>query len=298
VRLPSVVARLYKADTHSSLSCHFLREDIELQLLPIQNIKRYLSLTIRSEDSDEARRAILKGLTGDDDLFYAEERVADFIRSIARTALYYGDAAYELVLLGLRDESKLFSLESITATSVCRMFGQYFQVLPRADMEQRRLPIILLDRKRTFLVNLPRISAWRWRRIMDSLSKIDKASLSAALNEVQGYDFDLQRRLIERAQLLVTNSVPWVQRQSLRPKQMSGVYFAWRWLKMQLFTFELRDRILDMINGALKCAGGTRGFCAQLELRGLPTIDDAECAIRELTSGAVGPNIVSRFTGF
>lgn len=305
--IPSIAAQLYNGPTHSSATCHILREDLYTGIMPFNRIDDHVKLGVTQGDPDTIRSAVALAFDREASPFQVSETIATFIRDAAHAAVLFGASYYELSLDGLSQrnhrtrlkheqipEDLTFSVDSIMPMSIFKVFGRLIQRLPAEDSPSRRTRLIVLDAHRTFEVNLPGISARNWMHILKKVAEVDKASLRVELLQSPGFELEAQQAIIREAELLLTNIVPWVHG-NFTPKAMSEIYFVDRWLRMQGFIFSLRELITDVINRILRAAGESKGFCASVELLDLPTRADIDSAVRLLRAGEVGAEIMDRF---
>lgn len=306
--VPSISDRLSNEESRSSATAHMIRDDLSLGILPFSRRSDYIRLKVDSGDPETVRRAVACAFAREQPPLSLADALAGFVRSAAQGAVFYGAMHYELVLEGFhvsRDMSRLsrfsvpedlrFSVDSIMPFTVFKSFGRLVQRIPAEDSATGKRRTIVLDKGRIFDVSLPDISQSLWLRMMATIVELDRSWLAAAdLISKDGFVFSVQRGLIERAQLCVTNPISWV-RAGVKPKEMSDVYLAYRWLKMQRVVYSLRDSIVSIMNHILDVAGNAKGFNAQVLTASLPSAADAEDAANRLASGEVGPEVVDTF---
>jgi len=305
--IPSISSTLYDEESRSSATAHMIRDDLYTGIVPFSQLADYIRLNVRSGKPEMVSRAVASAFAREQPPIDLADALAEFIRSAAQGAAFYGAVHYELVLEGfdarplmqrpsrfLVPDDLRFSVDSIMPLTVFKSFGRLVQRIPAEDSATRKRRSIVLDKARTFEVSLPAISASRWLRMMALIVDLDKSWLGASLISMEGFDFSTQQALLQRAQLCVTNPISWI-RVGLKPKEMSDVHLAYRWLKMQRFVYSLRESIVSVMNRILAAAGNAKGFNAEVATAGLPSPADADDAANRLASGEVGPDIISTF---
>ena len=302
--VPSIAAKVYNEPSHESSSCHMLRDDLSLGIMPFYNLDEYVLFHVNQGEDRSVRRAVSSAFGREDRSARLAENLAEFVRSAARTAVFYGDAHYEVVLDGFEqrrsstrdgvEDGLRFRVESILPLTVYRSLTQIVQRIPAEDSASHRQETIVLDSTRTFEVALPGISRDRWLRLLDGLVEVDRSWLRGDLPFNQGFDPSVQQRLVQQSQLYITGSIPWVRAGRI-PKELSEIYLVHRWLRMQRFVYVLRASIIAAMNDMLAIAGVAKGFHAQIEITGLPTCGDVDAAIEQLLAGTVGPEVIDAF---
>lgn len=303
--VPRVAERLYNDRSQSSAMCHIMRQDLHTGIMPFTNMHEHVELKVASGDETVVRDAVIDAFAREDGYGGIGETVADFIRRAAQTAVFYGDAYYELILDGLQpsrntpmsrrdrvDDATRFSVSPIMSETVWNVLNVYVQVA--FDKRVQGGPFIFLDRKRTFRVRLPRIYRSEWKRIIGAVIELDRASLSARNPETKGVDYRAALSWLQRSYLLVTNDIPWVH-SGLTTEGMSEMHFVYRWLRMRRFMYALRESIVDVMNRILDVAGEAKGFQARIALTNLRSRSEIDKTIQDVLAGRLGPEAIDPF---
>ena len=278
----------------SSATCHILKDDLSLGIIPYQNVNQYVRCEMDAGQHIISPSEIASGFTGKRPYPNPAGELANFIRDTASALVTYGEVSYEVTILSNPSAGQLskFQVDFIMPRTLMVVAKRPFQILPTPG----HFPEIRqLAPDRIFSLGLPSINASEWQRMLLLLADFDKASFNTEIITQPGWSFEAQRHFVEAAQLKVTSEIPWVQRGGLKLKTMSECYFVYRWLGMQRFIARMRASIVTMMNNMLLCTGSCLGFHAIVELEQLPTAADIESAIQRLLTGEVGPSIFEDF---
>jgi hypothetical protein len=280
----------------SDLYLQMLAEDVAVGVMPIGGRSKRSGFKVSVKPSDEEIEGLISRGLGER---YGDNRLpatlSAFIQDCARSIMTFGEETVEILTLmeGSRSEAiRCFSLVSIPPGSVHRAFGLAFQWVPRSVREVYREPALIRLPAESLLTFSPpsRLGARACRGLIAGLRQLSALAPPSVREETRmGHDsssFDWTRYHQTQCVALgaLTQSIGWNARGSFQ-ESMLEPYFLHRELRFRRFQIELRDSILDKLNEGLRRIGHVLGFSAQLEVCGLPTVDDVDAAERDLVEG-------------
>lgn len=216
-----------------------------------------------------------------------------FLEQAGSAIARHGDAHYQLV--EAQDGLGLWLAPIMPETVVLSPLGP-FQLLPG----EHRLPQIkMLDRTVTYSIFPNWIRPRNWRRRIRRLVKLDRSLNLAMLKSMKagakGYRFEVHQSYVNQAMLREASFIDWPMRYSLKPKEMSDVYFGVRWLLFQSKLARIRNAVVGVMNAALQKAGNSLRFTASIGQVGYEVPESYVEAAHQLQSGKVNTGILRQF---
>jgi hypothetical protein len=187
--------------------------------------------------------------------------VAEFVRRVAQSIFYYGDAFYEVIphRSEAGDITKI-ELFLVYPPSIKRFFGMYFQVVPWSAAKYARIKagIRRIPRASLLHITLPNALGGRatanklWSRLASLSSVIipEFQMESMGKNIETGFDLNsyIKDRYIEKARL--TRELGWNQRK-VPDNEVLEFYVMHRHFKFAHSQAVIREHILEVLNEAL-----------------------------------------------
>lgn len=242
-------------------------------------------------DDTEHIRTLLAHALGGRNQWDLTRALRDFFQHTGRTMLLCGSATYEIDYATDPDNGDMegFRFAEIPPCTCKTRGGKSYQYVPAGfvgaestwlELDPANLVEFAFDR-----------STWNeLDQALEALVALAESNRSATelLVEAQEtglpYNTSLQHKLIERAVAYVTRPFGWDARQSLFFEWPEPL-LLWRALRFRRFAIEMRDEIQGRLNGALQHIGEKVGLDVELGFSGLPSIDDIDTALEDVTTG-------------
>jgi hypothetical protein len=251
---------------------------------------------LSGSDDEEVLQLIIGGLdpehVGHSDLTSA---VADFGRRAAQFLVTCGPLVYEVGFLMLDDETPsrpiAFDLQLVLPGTIGGRGRRPIQYVPRAadsklhrGMAFRRLdPATLV----TFDLGEHQTAITRAVRFLREASSQQRAEYELVTKSMESpLPYEPMSHVRQTGDLIAaaTVRIGWASRGLYKDNRLDP-YVAWRNLQFLKFKTELRTAIMRGLNEAFRIAGDRLGFEVQLEIRGLPNVQDVDSEIRSLQEG-------------
>jgi hypothetical protein len=281
-----------------SLFGRMLREDAN-SLLPY-GIGRDEGFTAAVNGSDATRVTPL--ITGTLPSEYGDppllRKLRDFFGTTADLILAYGTAHYELTYLYQNPAEpagtpSTFRLEPIPPGTVHNRRHRLVQyVPPDAARQHTRKGVGFIDLDPAAIIEF-RLASPRARQIRHAMRVLAVASAqtpaqSRLVERSMGgqlpYDFTDHQRQISRIVARATAPLGWTGRGLFDGDQLEP-YLVWRHLQFLAFKIHPRETILTRLNATITTAGRRLGFTANIELSGVPTLDNVREREDDLAHG-------------
>lgn len=219
--------------------------------------------------------------------------VYDFVSTVTTSLASYSEYVFELVELCDPDtgEVKAIDLCFIQPMTLFQRKGEWIQYVPEGVAAELKVDqYIKLDPARLLFFRLPERLRDNWMNMMRSLAEVSEvgprfefSGLDTSTNRVP-FDFNEHHRLREQVIARLTREVGWNMR--MYPHDgMLEYYWLHRFLQFERFKIEMRDSVLATLNEGLRRIGRALGMHGQIEIPGLPTLQDVHQAQRDLQSG-------------
>lgn len=217
----------------------------------------------------------------------------NFFQQCSSTVMAYGNADYEIVYFTNPDGQTVnFRLLLIQPQTVVPKGTKLLQYIPKRVRIERGISgeYVELNPEHVLTFELPSYVREKHAHMMESLAFMSVNFLPTfTQTNLRGetkipFDFDEFRRIHKMALAQATKDVGWPGRQLFR-EEILEYYFFYRDLLFEQFKAHLRKSILETLNIGIKQAATKLGFQGLLEIDGLPTIEDAESALRALAAG-------------
>jgi hypothetical protein len=271
-----------------------LPRDISVHVMPIggtSRARKNFAVSIEPDDKP-FEEVIAMGLEQGGSYHADLSRAAcNFFQQTASRLMRDEGAAYEVVLLRDkdRDEAIGFDLFGINLQSLEFKRETVIQIVPEDWATEHKLPTrIEVEREKMVVFSLP--SEFRdLNKTKDSLRQLGGAAIAqmyetAQANKNLGYDAKEHIRAEHLALAAATRSTGWSAGQNLYDL-FTEYYVLYRRLIFERSIISLRESILSTLNDALHRIAGHFNKVVTLRIEGLPTLDDANRAIRELATG-------------
>lgn len=299
-RLPS---RSRKGEFRISRYHHMLNQDVNVSIMPYRNRgeRTETSIAQLSIPNDLVEEDINLALSGNDyHRNNLEESVSDFIRECASTIMHEGQAIYEIVHYTDEDtQGASFSkLEHVPNRNIKFFLGQAFQVLPKLeDFEDKQPRIKRITKDKLLIFRMPALYRADFKslkfqldgvgrdgvqnlhiKVLEEASKNKRGTLSHNIDIMDGHKFS------DLAVLSATNLLGWNAR-DVPSKHLQEYFSLVRLLRFERFKLKLRDSILKGINDNISQLVSDSNYNGQIELHGLPKVEDIYKAEQDLKIG-------------
>ena len=272
-----------------------LYQDVQHQIVPTRAREHGFRVDVISDDAAKVRDVIALGLGRESNRSHLEGAIETWLEEAATALVLCGRVAYEILYLidDATEEAIGFELELLPAGAHFRRWGREYQYVPAG--EDRRGRTVQLDLNQLIVAEFP---PQRRRRMQRAFAALDMATeFSAATSKLMEatmfnglpYDFPVHRRSLEVAVARSTAIFGWNARTTFADRQLEP-YRIWREIRFEAFKIELRQILVDALNGGLDRIGDRLRWVAKLELQGLPTSEDIRQAESHLREGTRGVN--------
>jgi hypothetical protein len=202
-----------------------------------------------------------------------------------------GKAAFEIVLLRDRTSKEVvgFDFFGIDVRSLTFKREAVIQTVPNEWATQRKVPTkIELDHGKLVVFSLP-TEFENLSETKDALSQMGGAALvrmyeTAQADNKLGYDAKEHIRAEHLAIAAATRAMGWSANQNLY-ELFTEYYVLYRRLVFERSIISLRESILATLNDGLQRVAAEFKKTAKLGIHGLPTIDDVNRAMGEVSTG-------------
>lgn len=273
-----------------------LPRDISMHIMPIggtSKARKEFEISIVPEN-DKFERIVAAALAEQRGGYYGRQitpAVCDFVERVASRLMYYGNAAFEIVLLRDRETNNLVGCDLFEINVRSLVFTRHgvFQNVPLKIAAERNVPeTIELDRQRLVVFSIPR-ELGAIAEVKRSLAYLGGGSLTRMYETVRqdnkvGYDIKEHIRAEHLAIAAATRSTGWSANQPLY-ELFTEYYVLHRRLVFERFMITLRETILATLNAGIQKMAAQFGTTASLQVAGLPTLADVNRAERELAAG-------------
>lgn len=279
----STLGSLDEYDSEGSM----FTQDVHGAVMPIGRSSGF-TVTIEG-DSDHTERTIaILGSLAQYDRHRQEELLSDAISGIAQRLLQEGVAVHEIV----RDEENdgLYSLYSFTSQRLFRVFGKYFQVIPKTDREEWGKAYVVIPDKDIWKISIPSIfgGCRGYRATRKRLARISQRApffwqydLSKQ-NQPAYFNPQAYRKEAETLVAKITVWWGWNQR-DYDQKNVTRFYQYYRSLRLMWAQAILREHILRELNKLLR----RTGIRAKIIMEGLPTPSEILAVQEEMLKGRI-----------
>lgn len=267
---------------------HMLYQDCTL-LLPLRG--KY-KIEVLPQADDELMKILATAIGHGDPHDWLDHALGDFLRECAFGMVFGGSTSYEIEYLTKPSTSEevSFRFRRIDYGTHIRRRGKDVQYLPAriaaefdlprfVDLDPASLVVFRLNRSRQReILRCTRFlhEAKDWHRQISALSEKARTGVP--------YDFSSHQEMMDLSLARATRPMGWDARGTFKKHQLEP-YWVDRQIRFHAFRIELRDRILQVLNDALRTVGGRLGFEAEIVLRGVPTPEDVHSAQEELERG-------------
>jgi hypothetical protein len=268
-----------------------LPRDISLHVMPIGGTSRARkNFAVRVEPDDKAfEQVIATGL---------EQREADlsraacnFFQQTASRMVRDGGAAYEFVLIRERDSEQAigFDVFGIDIRSLDFKKNTVVQTVPQQWATEHKLPTrIEVDRSKVVIFALPP----EFRDLSETKDVLSQLGGDAVIRMYEaaqaekdlGYDAKKHIRAENLALVAATRHIGWTGGQNLY-ELFTEYYVLHRRLVFERTIISLRESILRTLNESLSTISAAFNKVASLRIDGLPSREDVERAMSELSTG-------------
>ena len=290
-------------DLHGSLYTHMFIEDLHLGIMPIGGRSKNPNFIVKIDPpSKEIEELIRLGLP----TYHGEpqsltEAVCDFIDMAAYILASYGKAYYDLVYFFTNDDKNNiegFMIENVSNRCIKENLGFYWQLIPKEVLEHKGENLkrfVWLSKNDLLVLSIPKVlgGVRKFRRLLYDLQWLSKYTIPefamkdmAAQQQTKGYDFSAYRKNQETFLAKITQHLGWIARGTFTERSLE-FYQMYRYLKFQKTKAILREHILHNLNKALEKIGAKMGFKAEIKLEGIPSYQDYDNYIRQLTEGSL-----------
>lgn len=281
-------------DYYEHLNTHMLIDDLRNSVIPIAGYTRKpfdVTLVPPDEAAEELISEAIDRRGYSHDLAGA---VCDFIQMCAGTLLTFTEAYYEIGYF-LDDEGKkvAFYLSPVPPRSIVIEGTQIKQYVPAIIARERGLQgqHVTLSPETIMAFSLPEYVRADFPEMLRFLAQqsarlLPKFAMQNLENPSKRVPFDSDKywRAQKMALAAVTKDIGY----NFRDYNMQYVteYYYWhRDLMFENFKVELRESILDVLNGGIARAGKELGFACQIKVEGLPNKNDIKTAQEKLAAG-------------
>ncbi len=281
---------------HEHPYTHMLIDDISLAIIPFpsaarRNAKYQASIVPENPELEEVvSYALSDPRSRGRDLVGA---LYDFVTEAARMIAGYGEAICEIVYLlePETDEPLAFDFSFIQPLTVYRRRGELVQYIPAGVVSELGIAQhVTLSPDCVLFFYLPKTVRREWAGIMDILVPMKLVppdfSLPAFGTGAPRVPFDLDSHHHTR-RLLIMKSVRDIGWNARQYPQDGFLEYYWlhRYLLFERFRIEIRESIIATLNEGLSRVGAKLGLTGQIQIDGLPTLEDVERAQEHLRNG-------------
>lgn len=281
---------------HGDFYTSMLIEDVSLWVAPVSPRRGGRAKVVLEPSNRNAEQLLTQALARDSEYHRQglSESVYGFLRSCTQTLIGYSAAPFEIVHLSPPDGEQVvgFELFSIFPPTLRERDGELVQYVPQRLAADGRLPPeIKLDAERLAVFSLPdpvreilsesiyALNAIGRSRSMDLAVQSFEAGSQRLSYDLQSHQYAEHLALAE-----ATKRVGWDARGLFRQRQ-SEFHVVHRQLTFFRFVAQVRDSILGQLNDVLDKVSQVLAPIGHVRLEGLPTVGDADEAIRHLRAG-------------
>ena len=263
------------------------RKDFRIVLVPANNdLVRIIATALSEHGSSYSTSNI-------------ERAVCNFVHRVGTRLTHYGKAAFEIVPLRDRVTNDLVACDLFEINvRTLRFEGDVaHQQVPEEIAKERGVPTaISLDPAQLAVFSLPpkleaALSDTKEALAQAGISKLSAMYDASRADSTLGYDIKEHIRAEHLAVAAASRLIGWDANQSLY-EIFTEYYVLHRRLVFERFVILLRQSILSTLNTIVARIGALFDTAAQLEVYGLPTLEDVTRAERELAAGARSFNSV------
>ena len=234
-------------------------EDIHIGVMPLSGRFRQttnFSVDLQGSPDDEHRAmAILQSLTRGDvhgrpDL---RDLLSDSVNEIARYLAWSGRVVYEIIRG--EESGEAWQLYNFTDKRLLRAFGNYIQIIPKADRRRWRKTHVVIPGEDIWKIKMPKaLGGCRgYRKILKKLRKFPRLVPSFLTNETDNTEWttyfsnELYRKEIEVFVTKTTARLGWHMRNS-GLRIWTEFYAMYRIVTLKWAQACIREHIIDELN--------------------------------------------------
>jgi hypothetical protein len=272
-----------------------LPRDISAHVMPTggsSRARKNFTITIEPRD-EEFEGVIARGLDRRGSSYHADlpRAVCNFFQQTASQLMRDEKAVFEIVLLRDRTSKEVvgFDFFGIDVRSLTFKREAVIQTVPNEWATQHKVPTkIELDHGKLVVFSLP-TEFENLSETKDALTQMGGAALVRMYETTQadnklGYDAKEHIRAEHLAIAAATRATGWSANQNLY-ELFTEYYVLYRRLVFERSIISLRESILGTLNDGLQRVAAEFKKTAKLGIYGLPTIDDVNRAMGELSTG-------------
>jgi len=221
-----------------------------------------------------------------------ERAVSNLIRDCANSIMAFGEAVYEIIYFTDPIDTKIvgFKLGFIQPKTVMWQKDKLVQYIPQKLAEKYKANYIELSPESILIFKLSDDLQSKIERIMKELISLDKPPVvTEFLFQENGkkVPYNVNEHIhTQNVAIAKTGSViGWIP--SNISLKFNEYYDTYQFLSFQEFIIKLRNIILQTLNDGLTIIGNKVGFSAQIEIEGLPTLENVETMKKQLENGTI-----------
>jgi hypothetical protein len=266
-------------------------DDVSTRIVPYDSSPEAKWKVLLNQSDDNSRRLLRSALvTNGQSLGSFDRRISEFLRLATSEMCAFDSATFEIAYV-FEDEKTISAFEffHINHTQLETQSGGLYQLVP-PDVAQKRgvSTSIPLEQENLLIFRLPEPLRKQMRRFRDNLYQLSETRHAPFAMEMTAklpqYDFGLHMETHKLALAQACLSTNWGARGEFN-KESSGYYFVYKFLAFQEFKIRVRTYILSTFNEALMRIGRRLPFKGQIEVEGVPTMEDVSSGFEHLEEG-------------
>lgn len=221
-----------------------------------------------------------------------ERAVSNLIRDCANSIMAFGEAVYEIIYFTdpINKNIVEFKLGFIQSKTVMWQKDKLVQYIPQKLAEKYKTNYIQLSQESILIFKLSDDLQGKIERIMKELTTLDHPPVVLDfLFQENGkkVHYDVNKHIHTQNIAIAKTGSPigWIP--SNISLNFNEYYDTYQFLTFQEFKIKLRNIILQTLNDGLTIIGNKMGFSAQIEIEGLPTLENVETMKKQLENGTI-----------
>ena len=266
-------------------------DDISTRIVPYDSSPGAKWRVLLKDNDDNSRRLLRSALvTNGESLGSFDRRISEFLRLATSEMCAFDSATFEIAYY-FEDERTISAFEffHINHAQIETRHGKLYQVVP-PDVAQRRgvSTRIDLEREDLLIFCLPeplRKKLSNFRENLYQLSETRHAPFALEMDKkLPQYDFGVHMETHKLALAQACLATNWGVRGEFN-KESSGYYFVHKFLAFQEFKIRIRTYMLSTMNEALLRIASKLRFKGQIDVAGVPTLEDVSSGFEHLKNG-------------
>jgi len=269
---------------------NMLIDDVRMGIIKASTLNNSFKAFIEHSDP-KIEKLVAHALSSD--RYYEQDlskSIYSFFGECAANIMGFGQANYEIVYLSDSNYENIsnFQLKYIPPKTMVWKKDRLFQYIPLELSRALNKPqYIELSSENILIFKPPKYLENILENIMVQLAYLSKPPtvLEFIFQKDIPYDVNEHIRTEKLGVAEAGKIIGWNARFSFQ-EYVTEYYDLYRFLKFEKFKIDLRNKILKTLNEGISCAGKKMGFSAQLNIEGLPSLEDVETMKKHLKSGS------------